>query len=81
MNDESLELDLLRALRKAPGADLDRLADEVGMPRTNFGRRVEARLRRPLEHLLDDGLVEEGEGRFRLSERGRLRLAERALDA
>lgn len=77
---EDQDLTLLRALRRAPGSTVDELADAIGLPRTNFGRPLSRRLRAPLGRLLVDRLVEEHDGRYRLSERGRRTLAERALD-
>jgi DNA-binding IclR family transcriptional regulator len=74
------ELVLLRALRSAPDRSLAKLADAVGLPRTNFGRSLSRRLREPVNRLVAEGLVEEQEGRYRLSEYGRRALAERALD-
>ena len=74
------ELLLLRALRSAPESSLGELADAVGLPRTNFGRPLGRRLREPISQLVAEGLVEDHGGRYRLSERGRRALAERALD-
>ncbi len=79
MTDESLADDLLRALRRSPNSGLADLAVEVGLPRTNFGRPLSERLRPPLERLVADGLIDERHGRYRLSDRGRRALAERAL--
>jgi predicted transcriptional regulator len=79
MTEESLEEDLLKAVRRAPNRRPDELADVLGLPRTNFGRSLGHRLRRSLERLRDEGLVEERSGRYRLAERGRVFLAERAL--
>lgn len=73
-------LALLRALRSSPDSDLGELAGAVGLPRTNFGRSLAARLRPPVRRLVADGLVEERGGRYRLSDQGRRLLAERALD-
>jgi len=81
MGELFLDQELLRALRGAPDRSLGELADAVGLPRTNFGRPLRNRLREPVERLLADGLVEEHDGRYRLSERGRRTLVERALDA
>ena len=80
MDEPSLDQELLRALRSRPDRNLSELADAVGVPRTNFGRRLDHRLRDPVEQLIDDGLVEERGGRYRLSERGRRTLAEDAAD-
>jgi len=77
----SLDDDLLRALRNAPDRSLAELADAVGLPRTNFGRPLASRVREPVRRLVDDGFVEDRGGVYRLSERGRRTLAERALAA
>ena len=77
MDHLSLDEELLRALRSRPDRDLSELADAVRLPRTNFVRRLSHRLREPIEHLIDDGLVEEHAGRYRLSEPGGRTLAER----
>lgn len=66
-------------LRRAPDRDLGELADAIGLPRTNFGRPLRSRLREPVERLLADGLVEEDNDRYRLSETGRQTLADHAL--
>jgi DNA-binding IclR family transcriptional regulator len=76
MRERSLEEDLLRALRRGPNCRLGELADAVGVPRTNFGRKLSHRVREPLERLLSDGLIEERHGRYRLSASGRRMLAE-----
>jgi ribosomal protein S19E (S16A) len=55
----------------------DQLAEAAGLPRTNFGRRLKNRLRRPLERLLAAGLIEEERDRDQLTEKGRTTLAER----
>jgi DNA-binding Lrp family transcriptional regulator len=75
----ALDEDLLRAVRSAPDSTLAELADAVGLPRTNFGRSVNSRLRAPLRRLLDDGLIEERGSRYRISADGRRLLAARAL--
>ena len=80
MDDTSLNQDLLKALRSAPGRSLDELAGVVGLPTTNFGRPLGHRLRGPVSRLVDEGLVEERDGRYRLSESGRRTLAEWAFD-
>jgi DNA-binding IclR family transcriptional regulator len=80
MDELSLDRELLRALRSRPGKGLSELADAVGVPRTNFGRRLDHRVLVPIERLIDDGLVEERAGRYRLSERGRRTLADEAAD-
>jgi DNA-binding IclR family transcriptional regulator len=73
--------ELLRALRSTPESSLSELADAIGLPRTNFGRPLSRRLHEPLNRLVAEGLVEEHDGRYRLSNRGRRTLAEHALDA
>ena len=80
MGELAVDQELLRALRRAPDRSLGELADAVGLPRTNFGRSLSHRLQEPVERLLGDGLIEEHDGRYRLSESGRRTLAERALD-
>jgi predicted ArsR family transcriptional regulator len=77
MDESSLEEAILLALRQAPGSRSDQLAEAVGLPRTNFGRRLKNRLRRPLQRLLAGGLVGEERGRYQLTEKGRTTLAER----
>jgi DNA-binding MarR family transcriptional regulator len=79
MDEESLEYEVLRALRSAPGSRAVALAAAVGLPRTNFGRQLDHGLSETLERLAADGLVEKERGRYRLSERGRRELAERQL--
>lgn len=76
---DRLDQELLRALRRSPNRTLAELADEVGLPRTNFGRPMSRLLQAPVERLLDQRLVEEHRGRYRLSEHGRRTLAEDAL--
>ena len=71
------ELLLLRALRSS----VDRLADLVGLPRTNFGCALSGRLSDPLLRLVADRLVEARDSRYRLSDSGRRALAEHALAA
>lgn len=78
MDDASLEEAILLALRRSPGSRPHALADAVGLPRTNFGRRLESRLQQPLGRLLDSGLIDEDSGRYDLTEAGRKKLAERA---
>ncbi len=75
-----LEDEVLRALRALPDQTLGELADALGLPRTNFGRPLTRRVQGPVEQLINERLVEEHDGRYRLSERGRRMLAERALD-
>jgi coproporphyrinogen III oxidase-like Fe-S oxidoreductase len=79
MDEEALEQDLLRALRKSPGSTVNTLAGVIGLPRTNFGRRMNLGLYEALERLAADGLVEEERGRYRLTDEGRRDLAERQL--
>lgn len=70
---------MLRALRSAPDSDLGELARALGLPQTNFGRRLSRRLREPVDKLVAGGLVDERDGRYRLSTTGRRALAEHAL--
>jgi hypothetical protein len=79
MDEVTLEQELLRALRKAPGSGARALATAVGLPRTNFGRRLSRGLHETLERLAADGFVEEDRGRYRLTDEGRRELAERQL--
>jgi DNA-binding MarR family transcriptional regulator len=79
LEEEALEQELLRALRRAPGSTVKALAGMVGLPRTNFGRRMSRGLHETLERLAADGLVEEERGRYRLTDEGRRELAERQL--
>ena len=79
MDERLLEQQLLRALRSAPGSKPAALAAAIGLPRTNFGRRLSHGLHDTLERLAVGGLVEEERGRYRLTERGRRELAERQL--
>ena len=81
MAEPSLETELLRAIRGAPGSTADALAAAVGLPRTNFGRSLRNRLREPVERLVAQGLVEERRGRYRLTDKGRRTLAERMLES
>jgi DNA-binding IclR family transcriptional regulator len=78
MDEGQLEESILLALRNSPGSRPEELAEAVGLPRTNFGRRLKHSLREPLERLLAEGSVEEDRGRYRLTEKGRRRLAARA---
>lgn len=50
-----------------PDRTLGELADACGVPRSTFGRPLTGRLRDPLHRLLDDGAVEEHDGRYRLA--------------
>jgi DNA-binding IclR family transcriptional regulator len=77
MERASLEVAILLALRASPGRRSDELAEAVGLPRTNFGRQLKNHLRQPLARLLAAGLIEEDRGRYRLTGKGRKRLAER----
>ena len=77
-NVDDLELELLRALRGSPDSRLDEIAAAVGLPRTNFGRPLSGRIRGPISELVADGLVEDHQGRYRLSPDGRRTLVERA---
>jgi hypothetical protein len=79
MDAHSLEHELLRALRSAPASKPAALAAAVGLPRTNFGRRLGRGHDEALGRLVADGLVAEERGRYRLTERGRRELAERQL--
>src|SRR5712691_11358818 len=74
------EFALLRALRAEPNRTLDELAASLGLPRTNFGRRLSHRLPEQVDRLVAAGLVEEYFSRSRLTEKGRRALADRALD-
>jgi DNA-binding IclR family transcriptional regulator len=80
VDEDSLETELLRIVRRAPGRRADELAELLGLPRTNFGRALGHRLSGPLDDLLASGLVQERGGRYRISERGRRRLADDALN-
>jgi DNA-binding IclR family transcriptional regulator len=75
----SLHDEVLRALRAFPDQTFGELAHAVRSPRTNFGRPLTRGVERSLQQLVRDGLVEKHKGRYRLSERGRRTLAERAL--
>lgn len=77
MDEPSLEEAILLALRHSPGSRSEQLAEAVGLPRTNFGRRLKNRLRRPLQRLLAAGMIGEEGGRYQLSEEGRKTLSER----
>lgn len=81
MAETALEETLLRVIRNSPDRTLDELADAVSLPRTNFGRPLTRRLHEPIRRFVADGLVDEHNGHYRLSEHGRRSLAERALDA
>jgi DNA-binding IclR family transcriptional regulator len=77
MDESSLDEAILLALRNAPGSRADELAEAAGLPRTNFGRLLKGRLRRPLARLLAAGLIDEERGRYQLTETGRKTLSER----
>lgn len=82
MEDAALEESILLALRRSPGSRSDELAEAVGLPRTNFGRRLKNRLEYPLQRLLSEGLIEDdGGGRYRLTDQGRKRLQQRSNGA
>lgn len=76
--DEHADLDTLRALRGAP-ANLSGLANALGIPRSNFGRRLDHELLEQVGRLVETGLVERDGKRYRVSERGRNLLADRAF--
>ena len=78
MKHDSLDEELLKAIRRAPNHKSDELAELIGLPRTNFGRPLGHRLQHPLQQLCDQGLIEEQRGRYRLTEQGRQVLAARA---
>ena len=77
--DDDADFEMLRALRAAPETGLDGLAAALGLPRSNFGRRLNQRVLAPLARLVERGLVEQDGKRYRVSERGRKLLAERAF--
>ncbi|MDX6569085.1 MAG: HemN C-terminal domain [Gaiellales bacterium] len=70
---------MLRALRAAPEQGLTDLAASLGVPRSNFGRRLDHHLLEQVTRLVEDGLVELHGKRYRVSERGRDLLAKRAF--
>jgi len=76
-----LEQKLLHAVRVGPERTLDELAEDVGSPRTNFGRTLGSRVRAPMLQLVRQGLVEEHGRHYRLSALGRRALADRALSS
>ena len=78
MDEASVEEAILLALRRSPGSRANDLAEAVGLPRTNFGRRLTNRLHQPLQRLLSSGLIAEDRGRHQLTTEGRRRLAEHA---
>jgi DNA-binding IclR family transcriptional regulator len=69
----------LRALRAAPEQDLAGLAAALGVPRSNFGRRLDHHLLEHVTRLVEKGLVEQDGKRYRVSQRGRNLLTERAF--
>jgi DNA-binding IclR family transcriptional regulator len=73
----SLEVEILLALRRSPRSRIDELAEAVGLPRTNFGRRLKNSLVTPLQQLLAEGFIEDDHGRYSLTEKGRRRLSAR----
>lgn len=81
MDEDTLEAELLKAVRRAPDRRAVELAALIGLPRTNWGRSLARRLLPALGHLAAAGFVEERRGRYRLAEPGRRRLAERAANA
>jgi predicted transcriptional regulator len=74
------EFALLRTLRAEPNRSLDEFAASLGVPRTNFGRRLSHRLVKQVNRLVGAGLVEQHDGRYHLTEKGRRALADQALD-
>jgi predicted transcriptional regulator len=70
---------MLRALRAAPEKDLSGLAGALGVPRSNFGRRLDHHLLEQVNRLVESGLVEHHGKRYRVSDRGRSLLAKRAF--
>jgi DNA-binding IclR family transcriptional regulator len=77
MEEASTDEAILLALRRSPGSRSAELAEAVGLPRTNFGRRLTNRLQRSLEELLSAGLIVQDRGRYHLTREGRKRLAAR----
>jgi DNA-binding IclR family transcriptional regulator len=77
---EDQDLALLRALRARGETSLAELADSLGLPRSNFGRHLSQRLVAPVNRLIEAGFVKRDGARYRLSQRGRRLLAERALN-
>jgi DNA-binding MarR family transcriptional regulator len=73
------EFALLGALRAEPNRSLDELAASLGLPQTNFGRRLSHGLPEHVSRLVGAGLVERRDRRYRLTEKGRRALADRAL--
>jgi DNA-binding MarR family transcriptional regulator len=77
MDESLLEQAIMLALRRSPGSRPHELAEVVGLPRTNLGRQLKNRLRKPLGRLLAAGVVDEEHGRYQLTEKGRKTLSER----
>ena len=78
MDEAPLDEAILLALRRKPGSSADAIAEKLGLPRTNFGRRMKkTRLTRPLQRLQAAGLIEEDHRHYRLTQEGRKSLAER----
>jgi len=73
------EIALLRALRARPGGSLDEVAGSLGLPRTNFGRRVSRDVPERVSRLVEAGLIEENSRSYDLTDRGRRALTEHAL--
>jgi len=76
VDESALEQAILLALRRSPGSRSRDLAEAIGLPRTNFGRQLKNRLRKPLGRLLAAGVVDEEHGRYQLTEKGRRALSE-----
>ena len=76
MDESLLEQAIMLALRRSPGSRSRDLAEAIGLPRTNFGRQLKNRLRKPLGRLLAAGVVDEEHGRYQLTEKGRRALSE-----
>jgi DNA-binding IclR family transcriptional regulator len=70
----------LRALRAAPEKSIAGLAAALGVPRSNFGRRLDHHLLEQVARLVEKGLVEQDGKRYRVSQQGRNLLTERALE-
>jgi DNA-binding MarR family transcriptional regulator len=77
MDEAPLDEAILLRLRRMPGSSADVIAERLGLPRTNFGRRMKKRLTRPLQRLVAAGLIEENHRHYRLTQEGRKTLAER----